>query len=178
VKFRNKEQYIKTHPHHLHPNQTHGMQTQIRKKKKWKRRRETFFIIPSWTALVHIWNFLHFNKLGCLSMLSVSITTNIIRLNPANGEVYAVTNTGITSIIIFTILEIPVFVTLYNTRNTSIVMLQYRKSSIVLPRCVLQYKYYQYCWMKNTRFSSIVCFTILVLPVLLDEEYWSFRYCV
>jgi hypothetical protein len=43
VKFRNKEQYIKTHPHHLHPNQTHGMQTQIRKKNKWKRRRETFF---------------------------------------------------------------------------------------------------------------------------------------
>jgi hypothetical protein len=23
-----------------------------------------------------------------------------------------------------------------------------------------------------------VCFTILVLPVLLDEEYWSFQYCV
>jgi hypothetical protein len=23
--FRNKEQYIKTHLHHLHPNQTHGM---------------------------------------------------------------------------------------------------------------------------------------------------------
>jgi hypothetical protein len=43
--------------------------------------------------------------------------------------------------------------------------------------CVLQY-YYQYCWMKNTGASSIVCFTILVLPVLLDEEYWSFRYCV
>jgi hypothetical protein len=43
VKFRNKEQYIKTHPHHLHPNQTHGMQAQIRKKNKWKRRRETFF---------------------------------------------------------------------------------------------------------------------------------------
>jgi len=42
VKFRNEEQYIKAHPHHLHPNQTHGMQTQIRKK-KWKRRRETFF---------------------------------------------------------------------------------------------------------------------------------------
>ena len=32
--------------------------------------------------------------------------------------------------------------------------------------------------MKNTGASSIVCFTILVLPVLLDEEYWSFRYCV
>jgi hypothetical protein len=31
----------------------------------------------------------------------------------------------------------------------------------------------------NTRFfSNLVCFTILVLPVLLDEEYWSFRYCV
>ena len=64
--------------------------------------------------------------------------------------------------------------------------------------CVLQYQYYQYCWMKNTEASiivcftilvlpvlldeeywnsSIVCFTILVLPVLLDEEYWSFRYC-
>jgi hypothetical protein len=27
--------------------------------------------------------------------------------------------------------------------------------------------------MKNTGASSIVCFTILVLPVLLDEEYWS-----
>jgi hypothetical protein len=33
AKFRSKEQYIKTHPD-LHPNQTHGMQTQIRKKKK------------------------------------------------------------------------------------------------------------------------------------------------
>jgi hypothetical protein len=32
--------------------------------------------------------------------------------------------------------------------------------------------------MKNTRVSSIVCFTILVLPVLLDEEYWSFKYRV
>jgi hypothetical protein len=32
--------------------------------------------------------------------------------------------------------------------------------------------------MKNTGVSSIVCFTILVLPVLLDEEYWSFQYCV
>ena len=32
--------------------------------------------------------------------------------------------------------------------------------------------------MKNTGASSIVCFTILVLPVLLDEEYWSFEYCV
>ena len=32
--------------------------------------------------------------------------------------------------------------------------------------------------MKNTRVSSIVCFTILVLPVLLDEEYWSFQYRV
>jgi hypothetical protein len=37
--------------------------------------------------------------------------------------------------------------------------------------CVLQYQYYQYCWLKNTGASSIVCFTILVLPVLLDEEY-------
>jgi hypothetical protein len=37
VKFRNKEQYIKTHPHHLHPNQTHGMQAQIRKQKKMKK---------------------------------------------------------------------------------------------------------------------------------------------
>ena len=36
MKFRNKEQYIKTHPHHLHPNQTHGMQTQIRKGKNEK----------------------------------------------------------------------------------------------------------------------------------------------
>jgi hypothetical protein len=35
MKFRNKEQYIKTHPHHLHPNQTYGMQTQIRKKKQY-----------------------------------------------------------------------------------------------------------------------------------------------
>ena len=26
--------------------------------------------------------------------------------------------------------------------------------------------------------TSIVCFAILVLPVLLDEEYWSFQYCV
>jgi hypothetical protein len=43
--------------------------------------------------------------------------------------------------------------------------------------CVLQY-YYQYCWMKNTGASNIVCFTILVLPVLLDEEYWSFQYRV
>jgi hypothetical protein len=32
--------------------------------------------------------------------------------------------------------------------------------------------------MKNTRVSSIVCFTILVLPVLVDEEYWSFQYRV
>jgi len=31
--------------------------------------------------------------------------------------------------------------------------------------------------MKNTEASSIVCCTILVLPVLLDEEYRSFRYC-
>jgi hypothetical protein len=46
-------------------------------------------IIPSWTALVHICNFLHFIKLGCLSMLSVSITTNITSLNPANDEVYS-----------------------------------------------------------------------------------------
>ena len=30
--------------------------------------------------------------------------------------------------------------------------------------------------MKNTKVSSIVCFTILVLPVWLDEEYWSFQY--
>ena len=30
--------------------------------------------------------------------------------------------------------------------------------------------------MKNSRVSSIVCFTILVLPVLVDEEYWSFQY--
>jgi hypothetical protein len=30
----------------------------------------------------------------------------------------------------------------------------------------------------DTRVSSIVCFAILVLPVLLDEEYWSFQYCV
>jgi hypothetical protein len=27
--------------------------------------------------------------------------------------------------------------------------------------------------MKNTGASSIVCFTILVLSVLLDEEYWN-----
>jgi hypothetical protein len=32
--------------------------------------------------------------------------------------------------------------------------------------------------MKNTGASSIVCFTILVLPVLLDEEYWNFQYRV
>jgi hypothetical protein len=32
--------------------------------------------------------------------------------------------------------------------------------------------------IQDTRVSSIVCFTILVLPVLLDEEYWSFQYCV
>ena len=32
--------------------------------------------------------------------------------------------------------------------------------------------------MKNTGASSIVCFTILVLPVLLDEKYWSFQYRV
>jgi hypothetical protein len=32
--------------------------------------------------------------------------------------------------------------------------------------------------MKNTGASSIMCFTILVLPVLLDEEYWSFQYHV
>jgi hypothetical protein len=29
--------------------------------------------------------------------------------------------------------------------------------------------------IQDTRVSSIVCFTILVLPVLLDEEYWSFQ---
>jgi len=34
------------------------------------------------------------------------------------------------------------------------------------------------CWMKNTGVSSNVCFTILVLPVSLDEEYWSFQYFV
>jgi hypothetical protein len=33
-------------------------------------------------------------------------------------------------------------------------------------------------WIQDTRVSSIVCFTILVLPVLLDEEYWSFQYRV
>jgi hypothetical protein len=32
----NSEIKNKTHPHHLHPNQTHGMQTQIRKKKNEK----------------------------------------------------------------------------------------------------------------------------------------------
>ena len=32
--------------------------------------------------------------------------------------------------------------------------------------------------MKNNGASSIVCFTILVLPVLLDEKYWSFQYRV
>jgi hypothetical protein len=32
--------------------------------------------------------------------------------------------------------------------------------------------------MKNTGASSIMCFTILVLPVLLGEEYWSFQYRV
>jgi hypothetical protein len=65
----------------------------------------------------------------------------------------------------------------YNTSITSIAGWRILELP-VLPRCVLQYKYYQYCWMKNTRFSSIVCFTILVLPVLLDEEYWSFQYRV
>jgi hypothetical protein len=35
-----------------------------------------------------------------------------------------------------------------------------------------------YWWIQDTRVSSIVYFTILVLPVLLDEEYWSFQYCV
>jgi hypothetical protein len=35
-----------------------------------------------------------------------------------------------------------------------------------------------YWWIQDTRVSSIVCFTILVLPVLLDEEYWSFQYHV
>ena len=35
-----------------------------------------------------------------------------------------------------------------------------------------------YWWIQDTRASSIVCFTILVLPVLLDEEFWSFQYCV
>jgi len=43
VKFQNEEQYIKAHPPHLHPNQTQVMHTQIRKKKKWKRRCQTFF---------------------------------------------------------------------------------------------------------------------------------------
>ena len=44
---------------------------------------------------------------------------------------------------------------------------------------VISYKIFvKYCWMKNTRVSSMVCFTILVLPVLLDEEYWSFQYRV
>ena len=51
-------------------------------------------------------------------------------------------NTGVSSIVCFTILVLPV----------------------------------KYCWMKNTRVSSIVCFTIL--PVLLDEEYWSIQYRV
>ena len=35
-----------------------------------------------------------------------------------------------------------------------------------------------YWWIQDTRVSSIVCFTILVLLVLLDEEDWSFQYCV
>jgi len=39
VKFRNEGQYIKTHPFHLHPNQTQVMQTQIRKKKMKKKTR-------------------------------------------------------------------------------------------------------------------------------------------
>ena len=30
----------------------------------------------------------------------------------------------------------------------------------------------------SCQITSIVCFAILVLPVLLDEEYWSFQYCV
>jgi hypothetical protein len=36
MKFRNEGQYIKTHPPHLHPNQTQVMQTQIRKKQNEK----------------------------------------------------------------------------------------------------------------------------------------------
>ena len=32
--------------------------------------------------------------------------------------------------------------------------------------------------LPDTRVSNIVRFAILVLPVLLDEEYWSFQYCV
>jgi hypothetical protein len=35
-----------------------------------------------------------------------------------------------------------------------------------------------YWWIQDTRVSSIVWFTILVLPVLLDEEYWCFQYRV
>ena len=34
MKFRNEEQYIKTHPRHLHPNQTHDIQTQIKNEKE------------------------------------------------------------------------------------------------------------------------------------------------
>ena len=35
-----------------------------------------------------------------------------------------------------------------------------------------------YVKLPDTRVSSIVCFAILVLPVLLNEEYWSFQYRV
>ena len=35
-----------------------------------------------------------------------------------------------------------------------------------------------YWWIHDTRVSSVVCFAILVLPLLLGEEYWSFQYRV
>jgi hypothetical protein len=38
--------------------------------------------------------------------------------------------------------------------------------------------WYIYWWIQYTRVSSILWFTIQVLPVLLDEEYWSFQYFV
>jgi hypothetical protein len=55
---------------------------------------------------------------------------------------------------------------------------EYELYLILLIYCRHKNSDYQYCWMKNTRVSSVVCFTILVLPVLLDEEYCSFQYFV
>ena len=88
-------------------------------------------------------------------------------------------NTRVSSIVCFTILVLPVLLDeeywSFQFYNTSITVKNTGDTSIT--RVLLFYNT-SITSMKNTRFHNIVCFTILVLPVLLDEEYWSFQYCV
>jgi hypothetical protein len=87
--------------------------------------------------------------------------------------------------IIFTILEISVSC-IYNTEiPESLIYAQYRKlqysssnntgNTSIYNELWLELGSAHSCQLPVTRISSIVCFTILVLPVLLDEEYWSFQ---